>query len=202
MALKAAYCQFWLKKEQTGAACQTLHRRKLTYLSVRFIYDNTDEKQCALNAADVVLINELHRGLWGCTFTLQWLIKWPKLLCMNNSCVTHCGFARLGRFLNYCRYLNCYSFVVFELLLLWYKTPVSREEEGFVSVWIMLGAEVQSKWMDCIHQILSFWCWDVAHFTCPADSSVFILLLFMFLQMQIQKMPLGHDIIFSNMSLL
>ncbi len=68
----------------------------------RNIYSNNIEKeQCARNITDVVvLMNIIHLNLWVCIFTFQWFIKWPKLLCVIDSNVTHRGFAQLGRSLN------------------------------------------------------------------------------------------------------
>ncbi len=46
-----------------------------------------------------------------------------------------------------------------------HKTLAGREEEGSVSIWVLLGDQVQSKWMDGDHRMSRFWCWDVSLLT-------------------------------------
>ncbi len=64
-------------------------------------------------------------------------------------------------------------------------TPGScRQRGGGLGVF---GAQVQSKWMDGVHQMLGFW-----SFYLPENSSVFILLLFMFPQAEFKKCTIGR----------
>lgn len=41
----------------------------------------------------LALISKLHLELRACMFTFKWLISSPKMLCVINNGVTHCGFA-------------------------------------------------------------------------------------------------------------
>lgn len=50
------------------------------------------------NVTDDVVINTFQ---FKCAYLLAAITKWPNLLCVIDSGVTHCGFAQLGRWLNY-----------------------------------------------------------------------------------------------------
>ncbi len=64
----------------------------------QLIYNNTDEEQCACNVTDVVvLINCI--GSFESASLLSSL-SWSKLLWVNDSSVTHSGFAQPGGLLN------------------------------------------------------------------------------------------------------